>query len=64
MNAKKSVSAKNKKSTAKTAAAKPKASTAKTAKTVKDQLSTQGGDLPDLNAGAGYPVHPDRIWPD
>ena len=31
---------------------------------VKDLLSKQEKDVPDLNAGIGYPVHPDRIWPD
>ena len=30
----------------------------------KDLLSNQDNDVPDLNAGTGYPMHPNRIWPD
>lgn len=64
MNAKKSVSDNKKKSKAKTAAAEPKTSAAKSVTSAKDLLSKQSGDVPDLNSGTGYPVHPDRIWPD
>lgn len=46
------------------AATKRKASTGKSATTVKDQLSNHDNDVPDLNTGTGYPVHPNRIWPD
>ncbi|KAG1682801.1 Major carboxysome shell protein 1A [Nymphon striatum] len=31
---------------------------------VKDLPSNQDKDVPDLNASTGYPVHPNRIWPD
>jgi len=31
---------------------------------VKEIFSFQEIDVPDLNTSAGYPVHPNRIWPD
>ncbi|MFW2440302.1 MAG: hypothetical protein ACN4GR_13130 [Arenicellales bacterium] len=30
----------------------------------KDLLSKQEKDVPDLNTSTGYPLHPNRIWPD
>ena len=30
----------------------------------KGLLSNQEKDVPDLNTSTGYPVHPNRIWPD
>lgn len=46
------------------AATKRKASAGKSATTAKDLFSNQDSDAPDLNTSAGYPVHPNRIWPD
>jgi len=42
-------------------ATKPKA-TNKLNSSVKPKTSLN--DVPDLNKNKGYPVHPDRIWPD
>ncbi|KAG1694668.1 Major carboxysome shell protein 1C [Nymphon striatum] len=33
-------------------------------KIVKEIFSFQELDVPDLNTSTGYPVHPNRIWPD
>lgn len=30
----------------------------------RELLSNQHNDVADLNTGSGYPIHPERIWPD
>ena len=56
-----SVKAKPKTSAKVKAPAKTKLSNKQSAK---DLLLTQDNNVPDLNTSTGYPVHPNRIWPD